>query len=181
MSEQNKYHYDEVTFALYYDYELDAEESTRFEAALEKDPDLLKAYEQWASAFEHLSQNFAAIEEQYELEGFSQKVMAALPSNPWKRAKVEESSSSPAIAQQESWWAGWFKPILIGSLAAAAVLVVSRSIQSPSPQAQRSTVLINYPDQEESQERAPVIWLLDEEESIEDLESNNDSNDEEDI
>ena len=88
MSEQNKYHYDEVTFALYYDYELDAEESTRFEAALEKDPDLLKAYEQWASTLEHLSQNFEAIEEQYELDGFSQKVMAALPSTPWKQSKV---------------------------------------------------------------------------------------------
>lgn len=180
MSEQ-KHNYDEVTFALYYDYELDAEESTRFEAALKTDPDLLKAYEQWASSFEYLSQNFEALEDQYELDGFSQKVMAALPSNPWPEAKTTEPDLSQKNIQKEAWWAGWFKPILIGSLAAAAILVVARSIQSPNPQVQRSTVLINYPDQDEAQERAPVIWLLDEEESIEDLESNPNSDDEEDI
>ena len=119
MSEQNKHNYDEVTFALYYDYELDAEESIRFEAALKSDPKLLEAYEHWASTFEHLSQNFEAVEDQYELEGFTQKVMEALPNDPWKRARPKESVVSEVISQPESFWAGWFKPILIGSLSAA--------------------------------------------------------------
>jgi anti-sigma factor RsiW len=181
MSKQTKHNYDEVTFALYYDYELDSDESTQFEHALEQDPTLLKAYEDWVSAFELLSQNFEALEDDYDLEGFSQKVMNSLPNDPWPKTQPAETVHVKDSVESEPWWAGWFKPILIGTLAAAAVLIVARSIQTTAPTNQRSTVLINYPDQTNNQEEAPVIWLLDEEESIEDLEPSNDKDDEEDI
>lgn len=175
--------YDEITFALYYDCELGQEEADEFELALDQDSNLAQAYDAWVDQFEQIAHVIQTEEQAYELDGFSNRVMDALPQVSWSKAKPQakvETELNQDLTQ--AWWSAWLKPILIGGLSAAAILLIARSLETQSTSPQRSTVLIN---QQESNNQAPVIWLLDEEESIEDLDStqneDTDSQPEEDI
>lgn len=183
MSDHNEKLYDEVTFALFYDNELDAEEERAFEAQLNDDPQLLEAYNQWVSGLEAVRQHVESVEANYTLDQFTDRVMSALPSESAWTHSTSKSNVSIDQEPKQSWWQGWFTPILVGGLTAAAILIIARTIETKGLSSQRSTVLINYPDQKETSQEAPVIWLLDEEEQLEeanDQETSNDS-DEEDI
>jgi hypothetical protein len=165
MSEQNN-QYDEITFALYYDHELDAKEAKLFEMALEQNEQLMKTYDQWVDAQEAVSQYLEDKEAEYQLEGFSDRVMKALPADPnWKvRSEQQEVVSKQDSNQQTPWWQSWFTPMLVGGLVAAALILVIQGLQESPVQNQRSTILIN---QAEQGDKAPVIWLLDEEDEQE--------------
>jgi hypothetical protein len=54
--------------------------------------------------------------------------------------------------------------MLVGGLVAAALILVIQGLQESPVQNQRSTILIN---QAEQGDKAPVIWLLDEEDEQE--------------
>ena len=154
-----------------------------FEAQLHEDPQLLEAYNQWVSGVEAVSQHVEYVEANYTLDQFTDRVMSALPSEPTWTDSTSKSNGAIDQEPKQSWWKGWFTPILVGGLTAAAILIIARTIEMKSLSSQRSTVLINYPDQAEASQEAPVIWLLDEEEQLEEAngqESSNDS-DEEDI
>ena len=167
MSDHNEKMYDEVTFALFYDNELDAEEERAFVAQLKQDSTLMEAYEDWVEGIEAVSQHIKHLESDYELDQFTASVMAALPEqSPW-RSKTPTTKVDVDIESEQSWLKSWLTPILIGGLTAAAILIVARTLETQTIKSQRSTVLINYPDQSEAAQEAPVIWLLDEEELLE--------------
>ena len=160
--------YDEITFALFYDGELDDEESKRFEEALSQSESLSAQYGEWIAARDALYDHFEALEASYPLDGFSDQVMNALPNrSPWAPPKEQRIHSIPTT----STWRSWFTPILIGGLTAAAILLIAQSLNRVTSQTQRSTVLINYPEQGDEAQKSPVIWLVEEEESVEDAEA----------
>ena len=124
--------YDEVTFALYFDHELDQIEETRFEAALTADEALHARYDEWANTHYVLNSHFEALESNYALDGFTERVMGALPeidslTTPVPaKAERELMSLSDRLKQA-------LVPFLIGSLAAAALFVVlGRQITHPN-------------------------------------------------
>ena len=165
MSERHT-QYDEVTFALYYDHELDAKEAKLFELSLERDEQLMEAYNQWVDVQEAVHHYFEDKESSYKLDHFSDRVMKALPADPnWRTSKPPNSEPVAVQLNTDSpWWQTWLTPMLIGGLVTAALMLIVQGFQGNSVQQQRSTVLINYPDQEEQGDKAPVIWLLDEDE-----------------
>ena len=157
---------DDITFALYYDDELNLEESKRFEDSLRSDPELFARYQFWVETQESLAAHFESLESNYELGGFTDRVMSELPEvAPW-----EVSAASPARAvtpsepEGESWIKRLIFPLLIGSLTAAVILMIvdRRAPSGPggAPAAgasQDNTTLIK--DNE-----VKVTWLEDEEE-----------------
>jgi negative regulator of sigma E activity len=180
MSDHNS-KYDEITFALFYDNELDEEDARAFEAQLQDDSELMSAYQEWRATLNAVTDHFEYVESTYNLDDFTKKVMRAISDEPSWAESLTYDQSSAEILLENPWWKAWLFPILIGSLAAAAVLIVARSLDTSSQNAQRSTVLINYPDQSGSTQEAPVIWLLDEEEKLEEAdehEAHDNSNDE---
>ena len=125
--------YDEVQFALYFDHELDQEAETHFEEALKADAELLARYNEWVGAYETLNAHFESLESSYQLEGFTDRVMAELP----ELSAHAQISSTPADVEpadsdeRVSWIRQMFIPFLIGSLAAAALFVaLNRQVNS---------------------------------------------------
>jgi negative regulator of sigma E activity len=170
--------YDEITFALFYDGELDSDESRRFEEELESDEALASRYGEWLRVREALMDHFEAIEAEYKLEGFSDRVMDALPTtSPWETSR--ESTSSPSIERPSFNWRAWFTPMLVGGLTAAAIMLIAQSLTRVNDQSARSTVLINYPEQGDKAQTSPVIWLVEDEEQAEEEELETESNSEE--
>lgn len=159
--------YDEITFALFYDGELDREEEADFMEALDSDSALREHYESWAELGHRVHDHFEALEASYDLDRFTDQVMEGLPNvSSWTSSRsteaiVEESSGA-------SWWRTWMAPMMIGAVSAAAILVIAQSLTQVQSTTTRSTVLINYPEQDDKAQESPVIWLVDEEESEED-------------
>ena len=93
---QDKTEYDEITFALFYDGELDEEESRRFESALAEGGELSDRYGQWLCVRDATLDHFETVEGRYELQGFSDQVMSALPQeSPW--STPSKASTSPPV------------------------------------------------------------------------------------
>ena len=161
---------DEVTFALYFDNELDHEEEVKFEAALNTDHDLLVRYNLWVETHERVYAHFESLEESYPLEGFTERVMAELPEQaPWTERATSESASQSMEAEESSWFKRFFIPILVGGLTAAAILLVlSRKDTLVSPQPE-----VNQPRPETQLIDHKVTWL----ESDEEGEDGDDSED----
>jgi len=159
--------YDEITFALFYDEELDHDEERAFLEALESDQVLRERYEAWTELGTHLAKHFESKELSYSLDHLSDKVMSNLPTDPsWSSSQsvqevVEEESSTP-------WWRSWLTPMMVGAIGAAVILIVVQSLTQIKVSSTRSTVLINYPEQGDQAQESPVIWLIDEEENEED-------------
>lgn len=150
---------DEVTFALYFDNELDREEELRFEAALQDDPKLLAQYNLWAETYERVYEHFETLEANYALEGFTERVMAELPQEaPWEK-RSGESAPREEIKRESQWFKRFFIPILIGSLTAAVIvfaltrqdqLVSSPTeVTSPRPETQLITHTVTWLESDE--------------------------------
>lgn len=160
--------YDEITFALYYDHELDQEETERFEAALQSDPELMAQYEEWSISLALFHEHIDQLESSYQLDQLSDKVMANLPEQaPWNTSRSSEPESV-VMPQREgvaSWWKQLWVPALVGGLAAAAILLIANGIMQSEQPKTTSTQLINHDGEE-----GAVIWIVDDENGEEDTE-----------
>ena len=132
----NSYTPDEVTFALYFDRELDSEEEAKFEAALNADSELLAQYHLFVETHEHVYAHFEALETSYPLEGFSDRVMNDIPEEaPWVQGSTIERAAQSMEQNESSWFKRILIPIFIGTLTAAAILIlVSRNDRLASEQ-----------------------------------------------
>ena len=132
----NSYTPDEVTFALYFDRELDSEEEAQFEAALNTDSELLAQYHLFVETHEHVCAHFEALETSYPLEGLTDRVMKHIPEEaPWSQVSTTERASQPMEQSDFSWFKRILIPVFIGTLTAAAILIlVSRKDQIVSEQ-----------------------------------------------
>ena len=127
----NSYTPDEVTFALYFDRELDSEEEAKFEAALNADSELLAQYHLFVETQESVYAHFEALETSYPLEGLTDRVMKEIPQEaPWSQASTIERKAQSIEQNESSWFKRILIPIFIGTLTAAAILIlVSRKDQ----------------------------------------------------
>jgi anti-sigma factor RsiW len=161
--------FDEVTFALFYDDEMSQEESAHFEATLESDPDLLARYQQWVEIQEGLSAHFESLEASYSLEGFTARVMDALPEQAtWELEATPPERVISEAAPRDSWVKRLLFPLMLGSLTAAVILmIVDRRAPEGTSQPhqvgvnQDNTTLIN--DSE-----VKVTWLEDDDDDSDD-------------
>lgn len=162
---------DEHLVTLYLDGELDQEEATEFETRLDQEPELMALLEEQLALSVMLERAGQHELDQLNLEGFTARVMAALPEEVPQRAP-ERSSSTVAVEEHQgllAWLSSQLTPLLIGAAVAAAILISLRVADAPNAQqtnatsSGRSTVLINL-DEPKSEGAAPVIWVLDEEE-----------------
>ena len=131
---------DEITFALYFDNELDLDEATKFEAALNANPELLAQYNLWAEMQEQVCAHFETLEKTYSLEGFTERVMNDLPqTSPWKQPSSEHISHTIEV-QESSWFKRLLIPILVGGLTAAVVVfILSRRNELVLPHTDQAT------------------------------------------
>jgi hypothetical protein len=162
---------DEVTFALYFDNELDHDEEAKFEAALNTNSELLARYNLWTETYEHICDHFEALEETYPLESFTERVMKELPQEaPWEQESSSERISQAIEERESSWFKRFFMPMLVGSLTVAVVVVIlsrkDQLVSTPNDVTpQRSdTQLIDH----------KVTWLEDDEDEDEDIEHSED-------
>ena len=164
----NEQNFDEVTFALFYDDEMSQEESQQFETALESDTELLARYERWIYVQEGISAHFESLEANYSLDGFTNRIMDALPEQaPWeveapRRAPVEEP-------QTDSWIKRILFPLMIGSLTTAVILVIMRQ-STPSDQVPQNSVSPSNQDNTTliKDSEVKVTWLEEDDEDEED-------------
>lgn len=165
---------DEQLVTLYLDGELDQEVALEFEERLADDPELLSLLEEQLKLSTFLTASSQYESESFHLEGFTERVMEALPKeSPFSsQQQVESQSSQVSQGGIFAWFADRMPSLFIGAAVAAAILISLRAIESPtspnqSTQVQgRSTVLINL-DEAKSEGAAPVIWVLDDEETAE--------------
>ena len=121
----NTYTPDEVTFALYFDRELDREEEAKFEAALNADSELLAQYHLFVETHEQVCAHFEALETSYPLEGFTERVMNDIPEQaPWAQSSTIERASQSLEQSDSSWFKRILIPVFIGCLTAAAILIL---------------------------------------------------------
>lgn len=162
--------FDEITFALFYDGELDAAESLRFEEAL-SNSELAERYGQWLAVRDTICDHFENLESQYSLEGFSDRVIEALPEqSPWSNPRLSSESVAKESVSFGLSLRRWFAPMLVGGLTAAAIIIIAQSLSGVTQHNTRSTVLINYPEQGDEAQTSPVIWIVEGEEDSEEAE-----------
>jgi anti-sigma factor RsiW len=165
----------EQKLILYHDNQLDIEERTEVEQALANDPSLQ------AQLLELQSLNlvFQTIVDQesqaYEYISVVDQVMVNLPDSPQilnRQTKVipntYQSYGEKSPSSLKSWFAIHWHAIMFGAGIAAAVLLtwqwIGPIMSSQANTNRNSTVLINLHESHEA-ESAPVIWLLDEEDT----------------
>jgi negative regulator of sigma E activity len=162
---------DEHLVTLYLDGELDQEEAEELEGRLEREPELMALLEEQLSLSALVSEVAHHESERRNLEGFTARVMAALPD---EVHAVKRAPARSAPVQEEprgvvAWLASQLTPLLIGAAVAAAILLSLRGAEVPSSTRSGAgstgtpTVLINL-DKAKEDGAAPVIWVLDEEE-----------------
>ena len=170
---------DEQLLILYFDGELDQPEADELEARIERDEALSAQFQELVALRSSMRDHFSSEIERLDLEGFTDRVMSALPEVEFSSIKRETTSaevepSSPSLARRvQAWFSQNTSPLLIGAAVACAILFALRATDS-SPQRSvnapaGSTVLINLHESEEA-ESDPVIWVLDEDEADEELE-----------
>jgi anti-sigma factor RsiW len=132
--------YDEVTFALYFDQEMDQQEEARFEAALKADSALMKRYNDWVSVYEHFTAHFESLETHYQLDGFTDAVMSDLPAE-WDHQRSGGSWAADDHAESHpSWTRRILAPFLIGSMIAAALFIVFKRVHQAEPNTDQQTI-----------------------------------------
>lgn len=163
---------DEIIFALFYDGELDKDEEARFIESLQNDAALRQQYDAWAEALEAMQDHIIAQEEAYPLDNFSDRVMAALPSEAPQRVSMPSREHEIASEDQNgfmSWWKQAWMPALIGGIAAALVLIIMQQLNAPSNQVTPTTNVISYEgDKGTTEGERTVIWVVDDESDEED-------------
>jgi negative regulator of sigma E activity len=177
---------DEQLLILYFDGELDRAEADELEARIERDEALSVQFQELVTLRSGLRDHFSAEAERFDLEGFADRVMSALPevelSSMTREVTSPETEDAPAgLARRiQTWFAQNTSPLLIGAAVACAILFALRAIDSPSQRSVNapagSTVLINLHKSEEA-ESDPVIWVLDEDEADEELDEKEDGQD----
>jgi len=164
---------DEHLVTLYLDGELDQEEAEELEGRLEREPALMALLEEQLKLSALLSEVAHRESEQVNLEGFTARVMDALPheAHAGRREPVRSTAVQGEPRGVVAWLASQLTPLLIGAAVAAAILLSLRSGEVPQPASSNggpagsSTVLINL-DKAKTDGAAPVIWVLDEEEEL---------------
>ena len=163
----------EQKLILYHDNQLDAEERAEVEQALASDPSLQESLRELKS----LNIAFQTIVEResqaYEYISVVDQVMVNLPDSPQilnRQTKVIPNTyqSYGDKSSQKSWFAIHWQAIMFGAGIAAAILLtwqwIGPMMSSQTNTNRNSTVLINLHESHEA-ESAPVIWLLDEEDT----------------
>lgn len=169
---------DEQLLILYFDGELDRAEADELEARIERDEALSVQFQELVTLRSSLRDHVSSEIERLDLEGFTDRIMSALPEVEFSSMNREPATPEvevvPAgLAQRiQEWFAQNTSPLLIGAAVACAILFGLRAIDSPSQRSVNapagSTVLINLHKSEEA-ESDPVIWVLDEDEADEEL------------
>jgi anti-sigma factor RsiW len=164
--------YDDVTFALYFDHELDQSAESEFEAALNSNPELLAQYEDWVATYEMLNAHFEAREAQYSLEGFTDRVMGELPET---LERTQRGEAEPAELEEVSLSArlrSILVPFFAGCCVAAVIFMILQRPQPSHPSAQ------SQPDslaaQPNSLDEVPVANEVSDESEVNDDEEDED-------
>jgi|JI10StandDraft_1071094.scaffolds.fasta_scaffold182884_4 anti-sigma factor RsiW len=166
----------------YFDGAMDAAETRAFEAELERSPELQAELEALLGTRNLLRD---LVDEQVQAADFSNffaQIQAGLPAP----APAVVVAAPPAGLGQRvrAWWGRYWTPVLIGAAAATAVTLLVGRLGTPAAVGDEEpvvvggavqvdevnndgpkTVLISNPV-EDDQESGTVIWLLDEEESL---------------
>ena len=163
----------EQKLILYHDNQLDAEERAEVEQALAHDPSLqekLRDLQSLNIAFQTIVERES---QAYEYISVVDQVMVNLPEAPQilnRQTKVIPNTyqSYGEKASLKSWFAIHWQAIMFGAGIAAAILLtwqwIGPMMSSQANTNRNSTVLINLHESHEA-ESAPVIWLLDEEDT----------------
>jgi anti-sigma factor RsiW len=165
---------DEQLITLYLDGELDLDEAQELEERLEREPELMAMVEEQLTLSAMLSRAHDFEAEGLELEGFTERVMAAIPVD--ERYQVSAEPSRPSqeaelegpLQRLSGWIAAHITALLVGAAVAAALMLSLQAPSAPSGRdaagASRSTLLIKNaePKQDGASSEA---WHLDEEES----------------
>jgi anti-sigma factor RsiW len=160
---------------LYLDGELDAEVLEEIEYRLETDEALRAEFEQLLRMKEYLCDWYEHQEEEYVLDGFSDRVMNSLGKPSWSMNSTIQLDVESAVKPQKaltSWWSQNQFPLFIGACAAAVIFLIANAFNTQVPQKGPSTVLIQ---DQVHKEASPVIWVLDEEESEHELDHDEES------
>ena len=162
---------------LYLDGELDDEVKEHIEQQLETDEALRIEFDQLIQMRTYISDWYQDQEENYELDGFSDRVMESLGKPSWdihsQTVQLDVQSATHPQKSTGSWWFQNRFPLLVGALAAAVLLLLANAFTPQVSKKSPSTVLIQ--DQVDK-EASPVIWVLDEEESEHELDNDEDDN-----
>ena len=158
---------------LYHDDQLDAEEIAEIKQALAQQPQL---QQEWAElqALRGAFQQLAQEEEQaYQAVDLTESIMCEVEQNAHqvgRQTRAIDHTSEIKVSTSSSWWSSNWQALLLGAAVAAAVLLtwqwVIPSLNHNATRPKNSTVLINLHESNEA-ESAPVIWLLDEEDTEE--------------